>query len=261
MKILLIITEIYWIALIISALLRRGFPTDSVFWIAAAIEVALGFLTYNVHKRYLTDKSYRRWSFLGFLLALIGIGVPITLFYTIDFLKPAGGTWAIYLLTVNSCYLYRIIKKEPIARGPIPTGSLLTRLRIIHSVFLATVLIMILVLALLPLFGFVPLLSGEGSDLVLGEIVFAIFILPMLVIGIFLHRIIGWVWKTDRSDMYVYYVSGIRLSFFEVIAFLGLLLGIFGSAWYIWLPLLMLTGIAMVFTFPTAQRWAKWQAG
>jgi hypothetical protein len=260
-RILIILAEIFWVGLIISGTIQRGLPTNPVFWIAVVIEVALGFLTYNAYKRYLVNKSYKRWNLIILVLTVIGIGVPIALFYLVDFLKPAGGTWIIYLLTVNSFYLYRIIKKEPISRQDVPVGRLPTVSKVLHSVFLATVPIMILVVALLPVFGYVPVFSSNEPDLVLTEIVFAVIILPVLVVGLYLHWLVGRIWKTDKSDMYVYFVHGIRVSLFEAVAVFGLILGILGGALYVWLPLLMLAGAAMVFTFPTAKRWEEWKAG
>jgi hypothetical protein len=260
-RILTILVEIWLVGQIISGVIQRGLPANPVFWIAVVIEAALGFLTYNVYKRYLVNKNYKRWNFLILALTVIGIGVPITLFYTVDFLKPAGGTWIIYLLTVNSFYLYRIIKKEPISRQDVPAGRMPTVLKVLHSVFLATVPIMILIVALLPTFGYVPVLSSNDPDIVLTEIVFAVVTLPILVIGFYLPKMVGRIKKTDKSDMDVYFIHGIRVSLFETIAVYGLILGILGGALYAWLPLLILAGAAMICTFPTAKRWEEWKAG
>ncbi len=214
-RILVIFAEIYWGGVIVSGIIRRGLPANPVFWIAVVIEVALGFLTYNAYKRYLTNKSYKRWNFIILALTVIGIGAPIILFYTVDFLKPAGGTWVIYLFTANSFYLYRIIKKEPMSRQDVPSGRSLTISKVLHSVFLVTIPIMILVVALLPTFGYVPVFSNKDSDLVLIEIVFVVMSLPILVIGIYLTRIVGWIWKTNRSDIFIYFVHAIQISLFE----------------------------------------------
>ncbi len=59
-RILIILLEIWMVGLIISGAIQRGLPTNPVSWIAVVIEVALGFLTYNAYKRYLTNKSYKR---------------------------------------------------------------------------------------------------------------------------------------------------------------------------------------------------------
>lgn len=260
-RVLIIFAEIYWVGVIVSGVIKRGFPTNPIFWAATIIEVALGFLTYRIYKQYLVDKSYKHWHFLILALTVIGIGAPITLFYTTDFLKPAGGTWVIYLLTANSFYLYRIIKKEPISRQDVPSGRFLTISKVIHSVFLATVPIIILVVALLPSFGYVPVFSSEDSDLVLIEIVFGVFTIPILIVGFYLHKIIGWIWKTAKSDIAIYFIHTIRISLLESVAVIGLVLGILGGAWYAWLPLLMLAGVAMSFSFPTSRRWEKWKAG
>lgn len=120
-RILVIFAEIYLVWLVVSGTIK-GLPTGPVFWIAVVVEVVLGFLTYNAYKRYLTDKSYRLWNFLVLALTFIGVVTPIALFFAVHSLKPAGGTWIIYLLTANSFYLYRIIKKEPMSRQDVPSG-------------------------------------------------------------------------------------------------------------------------------------------
>jgi hypothetical protein len=242
-------------------MIQGGFPASPVFWIAVVIEIALGFLTYNAYKRYLASKSYKRWNFLILVLSIIGVGTPITLFNTVDFLRPAGSTWLIYLLTWNSFYLYRIIKKEPLSRRDIPVGRFLTISKIFHLVFLATVPIMILVVVLLPTFGYVPVFGSKDPTIGLIEIIFAVIEIPILIVGIYLPRIVGRVWKRNRSDTFVYFVHAIRISLFESVAVIGLILGILGGVWYAWLPLLVLAGAALVFSFPTAKRWEGWKTG
>jgi len=261
MRILVIFTEIYWVGDIISGIIQRGLPTNPIFWIATLIEVTLGFFTYRVYKQYLVDKNYKRWNFLILALTVVGVGLPIIFYYIVDFLKPAGGTWVIYLLTVNSFYLYRVIKKQPISRQDIPSGRSLTISKVLHSVFLATVPIMILTVALLPTLGYIPLFSSKDSDLALIEIVFIVLTVPVLFVGFYLHKIVGRLWKTNKSEISAYFIHAIQISLLEGVAVIGLILGILGGDWFAWLPLLVLAGVAMVFSFPTTRRWDEWRTG
>jgi hypothetical protein len=61
--------------------------------------------------------------------------------------------------------------------------------------------------------------------------------------------------------MEVYFIHNFRISLFESVAIFGLIVGFLGGAWYVWLPLLLLSGVAMVFSFPTAKRWEEWKVG
>ncbi len=260
-SLLIIFNEIFLVGLIISSTIQRGIPTNPVFWVATIIEVTLGFLTYSAYKQYLINKSYKLWNFLILALTIIGIGTPITLFYTVDFLKPMGGTWGFYVLTANSFYLYRIIKKEPILRQDIPLTRYWTAANILHSVFLTLTLVMLIIVSLLTFLNHVPTLRNNDSNFLAINIVPLIMTLPLLAVGIFLPRVVGLIRKSDKSDAFVYFIHGIRTSLFVAVALVGLILGISGGAWYAWLPLLVLAGTAMVFTFPTQKRWEKWKAG
>lgn len=115
-KIILVFCEIILTGWVVGGFIQHDHAADLVFWIAAVIAIAYGFLSYRVYIRFLTQKNYRLWGFINTALMIIGIGVPITLYYTVDSLESAGGAWVIYLLTINSYNLYRIIKKEPILR-------------------------------------------------------------------------------------------------------------------------------------------------
>lgn len=192
MKILVVLVEAYWIAVVISGIARGGFPTNPVFWTATGIEIGLGFLTYNLYKRYLTDKSHKRWNFSILVLTVMAVGVPIALYYSnIDFLKPAGSTWVIYMLACNSFYVYRVIRKQPLSRGDLPKRRWLTASKIVYSLFLAAILIGSLIVALLPILGFVPEFSSQNGDLPIIEVVLCIFSLLCLNIGFYLPRLIG----------------------------------------------------------------------
>lgn len=118
-KMIFIFNEIILVGWVLGGFIRHASAKDLVFWIAAVIAIAYGFLSYKVYIRFLTKRTYKRWGFFSSVLMIIGIGAPITLYYTVDFLEPAGGAWIIYLLTMNSYSIYRIIKKEPVSRQSI----------------------------------------------------------------------------------------------------------------------------------------------
>ena len=68
--------------------------------------------------------------------------------------------------------------------------------------------------------------------------------------------------KTKRDDVDVLFGHLIiRLSLFESVVIIGLILGLMGSGWLVVLPLFILAGVALLLTFPTKRRWAKWQYG
>jgi hypothetical protein len=65
----------------------------------------------------------------------------------------------------------------------------------------------------------------------------------------------------NRTESSFLAVHIIRLPLFESLVGFGLVLGIWGSSWYIVLPLFILAFAALVLTFPTDKRLAKWQQG
>jgi hypothetical protein len=48
-----------------------------------------------------------------------------------------------------------------------------------------------------------------------------------------------------------------RFAMTEAIGIYGLLLGILGAEWYITLPFFIVSGIFMIFYFPTSRKWNK----
>jgi hypothetical protein len=258
-KIISFLVEIWLIAIIINALVRHGLPDSPVFWVAFVIEVILGVITYQVFRRYLADKSVRRWHLLHSLLTIIGFVAPIILFCTVDFLKPAGGTWVFYLLTVNSFYIYRIITKQPMTRQDVSvsSGKILSVVRTIYLVSISGIFIMVFVVILLAILGNTPVF-GEKIDL---EIAFSIVFIPFLIFGLFLPSIARLIWKGERSEIFVFHICLIRSSLFMSTATLGLVMGILDGFLYMSLPLMLLAGGAMVLTFPTERRWEELKTG
>ena len=253
--------EVFLVGWLIYAFIRYDLPSDSVFWSAVVIEVTLGFFTYYAHTQYLYNRTHKRWYFLFLILMVIGIGAPFILYYTVDIFKHAGNTWFFYFLSGNSFYLYRIVIKKPLPPQDIPSQRSLIVLRILHSIFLAMIPVMILIVALLPVFGYIPVYTSGDPSLVLIEIVFIVISLFGLIIGMYLQRIVRWIWRTNQSEVFAGFIIHVfRISLFESVAILGLISGILGSAWYVWLPIFVLSGVAMIFTFPTTKHLTEWNS-
>jgi hypothetical protein len=257
----IILAEIIIGALVVSGFIQSGFPTNTIFWIATVVEIGLGYLTYAVFKQYLSKRNYKYYNYVILLLTIIGIGLPLTLYYTVNALKTAGGTWLIYLLTVNSFYFYRVIKKEPMTRSDIPPISqkrLLSITKVTCSITLILISIMIIIGIVLPLLKHLTVVSGD-EDALLFSIMFVLICSPILFIGLGFRRIVRKFHKNEWSDMFVYYIHTMRISFFFVIAVLGLILSVFIGVWYIGLVLIIIAGLAIALTFPTTKRWEYWK--
>jgi hypothetical protein len=133
--------------------------------------------------------------------------------------------------------------------------------RIMHIALLVLTLVTVLILALLPGFGFVPVFTSGDPLLAIIEMFFGGFSLLVLCLGFFWPRLARWHKKAYVDGREIFYSHLIRSSFFSSVAIYGLILRILGSSWYIVLPLLVLAFAALVLTFPTNKRWAKWQRG
>ncbi len=136
---------------------------------------------------------------------------------------------------------------------------LLIAMRLIHSLFLASVLIAVLIVALLPELDWVPAYNRRDPLLRTIEIVLGGFSGLCLVVGLLWPRLARW-HKTanrTRSDAILGHI--LRVSFLEPIVLLGLSLGVIGSSWFVLAPLFLLVGASLVLTFPTNRRLARWQ--
>lgn len=125
--------------------------------------------------------------------------------------------------------------------------------QICQSLFLATIAVMLLVLAFLPASGFVPVLQADSLALIRIEITFAIIGFVAVLAGLFFHRLIGLIGRSARSDTGMSCVHVLRISLFEIVAIFGFIAGMLGSPWYVWLPFLVLTAAAMIFIFLTGK--------
>jgi len=131
-------------------------------------------------------------------------------------------------------------------------------LRLIHILFLATIPIVILVTALLPALGFIPIYDSSSIYLHLIEITFGFITIACLLFGYYWSRQTRKLKMATKPEVEVVDGHILRISLFESVAVFGFTLGILGSRWYIWLPFFILSAIALTFTFPTKKRWINW---
>jgi hypothetical protein len=114
-KIMLITLDVILLAFVISNLVYGVSPINQPgFWVAAAIEIVLGYLTYRFWMRSILGKEYRHYRRRAFILILIGILLPIILYYSnISFFSSAGITDLFYFITVITLLIYSsfIIKR------------------------------------------------------------------------------------------------------------------------------------------------------
>jgi len=131
--------------------------------------------------------------------------------------------------------------------------------RIMHIALLVLTLVIVLILALLPGFGFVPVFPNPDPLLAIIEMIFGGFSLLVLCLGFFWPRLVGWHKKAYVNGGEIFYGHLIRSTLFFSLAAYGLILRILGSSWYVVVPLFILAFVALVLIFPSNKRWARWQ--
>ena len=137
-------------------------------------------------------------------------------------------------------------------------SRILTRVKFVHISFLALIPVAVLVLALLPVFGFTPLFTGRKPVL---EMMLGGGSLICLILGFGWPRLFGWYRTSNRAEQDVATGHIWRIGCFVYVVACGFLLVYAGSGWYVSIPLFILAGTALALTFPTEKRWAKWQRG
>jgi hypothetical protein len=133
-------------------------------------------------------------------------------------------------------------------------------IRVIYSMGLAFYSIAVLVLALLPGLGSVLVYSG-GDELLNFKMMLGGVSILCLLIGFFWPWLVRWHKKANVDDMELAYGHIVRATFFTAPVIYISTLRMLGSSWYIVLPLFILAFAALVLTFPTDKRLAKWQRG
>jgi hypothetical protein len=255
-RILTIITEIFWVVILTNGYIRRGLPTSKIYWIAAVIEISLGLVVCLFYKRYLNDQRYKKWNILTNVVSLMGFVIPIILYYTADFLKPVGSTWIFSLLTFNTYYVYRIIKKQPIAQQNVSSTRYIIVAKVLHWLVLVAILTMVIVIIVFTIIGKTHVIGKEP----ILEAIFTIVGVPFLSLGILFPLIVKRLWKSEKSDYAVYFIYAIQISLFATVALMGLIIGITDGLLYVSFPLLLVAGIALACNFPTVNHWEEWKA-
>jgi hypothetical protein len=129
--------------------------------------------------------------------------------------------------------------------------------RIIHIVLSVTVPISIIFVALLPFLNIKYVYENNDPMLNIVRIVLYIFSLLCLILGLYLPRLTK-NFKTSKSIYRELLFSHlISVSLFECMIIFSLILSFMGSSWYFNLPLIILAGLALFFTFPTDKRFGK----
>ena len=127
--------------------------------------------------------------------------------------------------------------------------------RILWGAFFFAPLIYIIIIymmrSLLDFFIFFP----DDPDLYLIVIVLACLSIVSLIVGIYIPR--WYIKRQPRGLNSVLSASVIRWSFFELVAVLGLILGISGTRWEVILPFFIASITAIVLTLPAIERWKK----
>lgn len=96
------------LTVIINNLVRNYSPVnDPVFWIAAGVEVGLGWLTYRFWMRSLLVKGFKFDRKMAVALVVVGCLLPNILYLSeYQVLHPAGSTDLFYYVTVITLLIY-----------------------------------------------------------------------------------------------------------------------------------------------------------
>jgi len=107
-KIFIFILDAVLLALIVVYFARGWLPVDHpMFWIAVALELGLGWLTFWFWMRSLLVNGFKLDKILVVVLIILGISLPF-LFYSsgFDFLKHAGSADLFFYFSVVTLTIY-----------------------------------------------------------------------------------------------------------------------------------------------------------
>ena len=107
-KIFLVIFGVVLLTVIIDNFVRGLVPVGNpVYWIAAAIEMGLGYLTYWFWMRSVLVKGFKLDRIMVIVLIILGFALP-NVFYLVGYgvLNPAGSTDLYYYLAVIALTIY-----------------------------------------------------------------------------------------------------------------------------------------------------------
>ena len=156
----------------------------------------------------------------------------------------------------------RITFDYAIAGGNISEEQKITRLSamVYHSLFFALIILVLLILyVILPSAGFVPFNRRGHFDLAFIEFCSYIASLIIVIVGGLWPKFakLSWFDEVPYRGLFTSHIH--RIGLFGSIILFGLILGIFGSSWWVLAPHLLIGAIMLFLTFPTKKRWSEWQ--
>jgi|GEM_PF-3096253 len=101
------------VVILVQYLARRALPVESpVFWISAALEVAMAYLVYSFWIRSMAGQAFRNYRFWSMVIFLVALAWPILIDYVFNskLLQPAGSTDLFFIagiLSLTSFYLFK----------------------------------------------------------------------------------------------------------------------------------------------------------
>jgi len=133
----------------------------------------------------------------------------------------------------------------------------------VYIMDLALFPIAVAIMVYLSVKGFIPVTPIEGSpgDVNSAQILFLVVSLVFLLIGLFWPRLARWHKKTPVNYVELGYGHVVRATFLGVPVIYGFVLRVLGGSWYIVALIYVLSLAALIWTFPTDKRLAKWQEG
>lgn len=134
----------------------------------------------------------------------------------------------------------------------------LSVLRLLHIAFFALIPMGVFIIFSMPVLDISPVFSSTDFTLYIIEVSLAFIAIVDLLLGCYWFKITRKMMSISNPEAVVVTNHILRICLFEAIAIYGLVLGILGSSWYIWLPFFALSLIALTLTFPTSERWANW---
>jgi hypothetical protein len=179
--------------------------------------------------------------------------------------KKTHLSWRQFLKLNNPFSTYRM--DFPEAEDPKVQKRLLLFLKFIQVSQLVTIPIAIISLVkILPSIGFIPQVNAVDD----GELIFWLYLACLIyfALGFKWATIYKWINKYTNSinrynDPFMAAYTGYlgRITWFWAIVPIGFLLGITVANWWVTTPTFIISGVALILTFPTDKNWANWING
>ena len=133
-----------------------------------------------------------------------------------------------------------------------------TFLRIIHSIFLASIPFFLVVSFLVSKLGIGPIFSQDAFPIHIIEIVLSFIAIIALFYAFYIFKVPRRLTTVSASQASLFPYHIVRISLIQAIAIYGLVLAILGSQWYIWVWFFVVSAAALILTFPTDERINNW---